>query len=90
MRGNYSRLPSPRSDAERSLHVTQNSSRHKLMSYTTWERSRTEIRLTLPNALEISRPTYKTAERNASSCEYKCTKEANLKERDRMTASLPS
>lgn len=62
-------LPSPRSDAEFSLHVPQNSSRYELRTDTAWKTSRKEIglRLTLPNALDINRPMKKTAERSASS-----------------------
>jgi hypothetical protein len=62
-------LPSPCSNAEFSLHVSQNSSRYKLVKDITWEASCTEIELTLPNALDTNRPTKSMAERSASSYE---------------------
>ena len=62
-------LPSPCGNPQYSLHGSQNSSRYKLIKDIIWEVSCTEPRLTLPNALDIIRPTKRMAERSASSYE---------------------
>jgi len=80
-------LPSPCSDAKFSLHIPQNPRGYKLTTQMTWNASCTETGLTLPNALDTSRPTKRMAERSASS--YGCSYMRKGRERGKGILSPP-